>query len=178
MKIKRKGMLMSPTFLDYYDYWNMFEPFDYEYNWDGLTMYFDGENMILNGKANSSLINQTDTGLYALIDYMPDTTYTFVISYVSGSVTGIGLGSAFSPKNFTPICIDSTNYKDTQFNTYTADSWGDMEEWGDYNYSYYNNLTFNNLVLKVTVVEGDTSPIINKTKVFGDRIEAINFIEI
>lgn len=177
MKIKRKGLWMSSYFINYYDYWNMWEPFDREFNWDGLTITFDGEYVILNGKANSSVFNQTDGDLYGYIEYWKDTTYTFAISYVSGSVTGTGSGFSFNPKFFDPITINSENYKKIQRTTRTFNS-EEYEETGSYTYSYYNNLTFNNLVLKFTIIEGDTAPIINKARVFKDRIEAIDFIEI
>lgn len=146
-------------------------------DWRSLILTFDGEYLTLNGTPSSSLTGNAGTGFYNSITYESGKTYSYVVSYVSGSVTGTGNGIYFSPRGFSNITISDTNYTNTQIQTRTV-SQDTTESTGYASYGWYTNLTFNNLVLKIQVVEGSGSGEVTQAKVFNNKLEANNFIEV
>lgn len=86
-------------------------------DWRGITAKFDGEYLTLNGTATSALTGNGGSGFYLPITYEAGKQYSFIVSYVSGTATGSGDGIYYSPRGFSSIYINQSNYTTTQYNT-------------------------------------------------------------
>lgn len=178
MSIYKNGVWTSNEFINYRNYVNLWKGSGITKDWRDLNATFDGEYLTLNGQATTTLTGNGGSGFYDLISYEGGKTYTLVISYMSGNVTGTGNGIGYAPNGFKKITITNVNYMDTQTITKTFSS--DTTESTGYSlYDFYSDLQFNNLILKVQVVEGEYNP--GKTtqvKIFKDKTEANDFYEI
>lgn len=178
MSIYKNGVWTSNEFINYKNYTNLWNGAGITRDWWDLIATFDGEYLTLNGTSTTNLSANAGTGFYNTINYKAGQTYSFVISYVSGSVEGTGDGIKYAPRGFTKIAINDTNYTETQIQTKTFTE-NTTEDTGYSLYDFFKNLTFNNLVLKVQVIEGEYNPgPTTQVKIFKDKIEANDFYEI
>ena len=146
-------------------------------DWRGITAKFDGEYLTLNGTATSALGGNAGTGFYLPITYEAGKQYSYIVSYVSGTATGSGWGIEYYPRGFSNIEINQDNYTTTQYVTRSVST--TTEESNGYSlYGWTTGTTYNNLIMKLQVIEGAYNPDgISTASVYSNKLQAVNFIE-